>query len=343
MAEPHRSPVDPVALAQALAREPHRFHPWHALRLFECAHPARPRLGRSVRVQDDPVRLGQEPALTFAPAAVAACTMDGVGPPRVAMAFFGVFGPNGPLPLHLTEYARDRMRNAADPTFSRFADVFHHRMLCLLYRAWASGQPALSFDRPDDDTYGRWIGAVAGYGTPGLLGRDALPDAFRRHHAGRLAGASRSPEALRDMITDFFRVPARIEEFVPQWLPLPPELLSRLGGASATLGVTATAGTRVHDVQGRFRIVLGPVGLEDFQRFLPGRDSVTRLLALVRSFLHDELAWDVQVVLRRDAVPATRLSATARLGWTTWLSSGPARHDASEYCIDPLTRLGNDA
>ena len=40
---------------------------------------------------------------------------------------FGLLGPNGPLPLHLTEYVRERLRHHADPTFARFLDLFHHR------------------------------------------------------------------------------------------------------------------------------------------------------------------------------------------------------------------------
>ncbi|MGV8763016.1 type VI secretion system baseplate subunit TssG, partial [Pseudomonas aeruginosa] len=60
--------------------------------------------------------------------------------PRLDQFFFGLTGPNGPLPLHLTEYARERQRNVNDATFKRFMDVFHHRLLTLFYRAWAEAR-----------------------------------------------------------------------------------------------------------------------------------------------------------------------------------------------------------
>lgn len=63
------------------------------------------------------------------------------GPARLEQFFFGLGGPNGPLPLHLTEYMRERQRNHADPTSKRFLDVFHHRLLSLFYRAWAEARP----------------------------------------------------------------------------------------------------------------------------------------------------------------------------------------------------------
>jgi type VI secretion system protein ImpH len=56
-----------------------------------------------------PVRLTQEPSMAFAPATLAAFDPGGdeSHPPHFEY-FLGLFGPQGPLPLHLTEYARDR-------------------------------------------------------------------------------------------------------------------------------------------------------------------------------------------------------------------------------------------
>ena len=60
MAAPDRQPPAAVSQFEALAKEPHRFDFARAMRLMECAFPKRPRLGRSVRPSDDPVRLGQQ-------------------------------------------------------------------------------------------------------------------------------------------------------------------------------------------------------------------------------------------------------------------------------------------
>ena len=82
---------------------------------------------------DDPVRFGQLPSLAFAPSTIAQFVPASDGrPPRLLELFFGLLGPNGPLPLHLTDYARERMTRWHDPTLVRFLDVFHHRMLSLL-------------------------------------------------------------------------------------------------------------------------------------------------------------------------------------------------------------------
>ena len=92
------------------------------------------------------------PACSVEPSAALASFESRKGaPPRLQVRLFGLFGPNGPLPLHLTEYARERLRLAGDPTFARFCDIFHHRFLALFYRAWAQAQPHVNRDRPKDE------------------------------------------------------------------------------------------------------------------------------------------------------------------------------------------------
>jgi type VI secretion system protein ImpH len=251
-----------------------------------------------------------------------------------------VFGPNGPLPLHLTEYARERERNHGDATFRRFADVFHHRMYQLFYRAWADAQPVTHADRPDDDRFARYTGALGGLGLDALRGRDALPDEARLHWTGLLGMPSRPAEGLARMLAGFLRMPVRIEECVGHWIRMPADRLSRLGGPHGGLGSSATLGERVWDCAAKFRIVIGPVDIDAFRRLLPGEQSLDRVIAIVRSWTGDEMWWDLNVVLKREQVPASHLDGHSGLGRTSWLLSGPAAHDAADYLNEPVSLAG---
>jgi type VI secretion system protein ImpH len=102
------------------------------------------------------------------------------------------------------------------------------------------------------------------------------------------------------------------------------------------MGLTATVGGRVWDRQYKFRLVFGPLGIEDFERMLPGGEHLPRLLALVRNYVGDELAWDVNLILKKEQVPPLKLGAGGRLGWSTWLSSQTPERDADDLYLQPL-------
>ena len=98
-------------LIQALRLEPYRFDFLQAMRLIECAHFDKPRLGTSSRAVDDAVRLGQEPDMKFAPAALSGLIPGRDGrPDRLVVRFCGLFGPNRSLAL-----APDRIRLRTAP------------------------------------------------------------------------------------------------------------------------------------------------------------------------------------------------------------------------------------
>ena len=238
--------------------------------------------------------------------------------------------------MHLTEYARDRTRNNRDSSFQHFADIFHHRALSLFYRAWANSRPTVSFDRPEDDRFALYVGALMGLGMDSLRDRDAMPDLTKLHFAGHFACQTRHAEGLSSILSAFFDVPVRVECFLGAWLVMPEADRTRLGASprTAALGRTALLGGRVWSRQHKFRIVMGPLDLADYRRLLPGGRSFHRLIPIVRNYVGDTLIWDVNLILRREQVPPIRLGRTGELGWTTWLMPRNATADAADLFLD---------
>ena len=326
--------TDALAFFAALAEAPYRHDFYQTLRRLECLHDGKPRWGEALRPVDEPVRLGQDPDLSFAPAPLASFEANGRRPPRLQVRLFGLFGPNGPLPFHVTEYARERLRIAGDPTLSRFCDIFHHRFLALFYRAWAQAQPHVNRDRPNADRFTVYVGAFIGMASKVSRGRDALPDLAKFFHVGALIRQVRNTEGLTHILQHFFRVPVQIEEFVGGWLSLSAGERTSLPSEAAALGSGAVLGSRVWDRQHKFRIHLGPLTLDQYESFLPGGAPLKKLVHWVRMYLCFELDWDVRLRLQAREVPTLALGAGQRLGWTTWLGRRPTTTSADDLCLD---------
>lgn len=340
MAPRNGTGADHLTHIERLTESPEKKHIFHAFRVVESAFPESPRIGNSRRPREDKVRFGQAAELNFP-----ASTLAGFVPPqgdkpgRMTNRFFGLFGPQGPLPLHLTEYARERQRHQRDPTFVGFADMLTHRMMTLLFRAWRSGQPAPSFDRGDNDSFEHKIAALAGSSGETMRKQDDFPDLARRHFTGLLSQGPKNAEGLVSIVASFFGARVHIEQFVGCWLELEPDDRWQLG-ARAALGRTTSIGDRVWSRGTKFRLKIGPLSLAEYERLLPGGSSLKRLRSIVRSYVGDALDWDVNLILKAEEKPDAILGQTVRLGQTGWIGQTDNGRDADDLFLEPGVSLG---
>ncbi|NNE52586.1 MAG: type VI secretion system baseplate subunit TssG [Sulfitobacter sp.] len=322
---------------ERLIRDPQSHHIFFAMRVLEAQDPDKPRFGESRRPRQDGVRFGQEPDLGFPPSTIHKFEpATGTKPPQLKNFFFGFFGPHGPLPLHLTEYARSRKINFNDPTFAAFADMLTHRLMSLLYRAWVRGQPTAAFDRGENSEAEKKIAALGGFHGTHLRDRDDMPDLAKRHYVGLLAGGTRNAEGLVAILQGFFDAPVSLEEFVGDWLTLEPSDRWELG-APGGLGQTTCIGERVWSHAAKFRLRFGPLSLDEYKKLLPGSPALSRLRAIVRNYAGDQLDWDVNLVLRGGDVPQSQLGGTTQLGLTSWIGSEPHPPEVADLYINPMT------
>ena len=140
------------------------------------------------------------------------------------------------------------------------------------------------------------------------------------------------------MLEELFRVPMAVEQYVGEWMALPRASRLRLGESPLTgeLGFTATIGARVWGSQHKFRILCGPLGVEDFRRFLPGGEALDRLCATVRNYVGDELEWELRMLLVGSDLPTVQLGERGRLGWTSWVGTRAADSVAEDVVLRPV-------
>jgi type VI secretion system protein ImpH len=94
-------------------------------------------------------------------------------------------------------------------------------------------------------------------------------------------------------------------------------------------------GDEIWDQQSRVRIQLGPLRLEQYMDFLPGRDGYKQVRALAGFYAGEECDVEIQLILRKDDVPACELTeGGAQLGWTSWAKTGVLARDPDETVLE---------
>jgi type VI secretion system protein ImpH len=294
--------------------------------------------GYSGSPEREPARLGQHVRLSFSARDVVEFReAKDKAPARVTVANFGLMGPEGPLPLHLTRWVLDRLsqrwftgadaRHTSDTTFVDFVNILQHRMIALYYRAWADAHPAVQVERAVGGRVRAMLEAMAGIGLPGTQSTDL--DTVKLRQAASLASQVDGPERLTLFLAEAFKVPVQIKEFIAAWITIPTGLQTRLAKAYAGLGRGATIGPRVFNRQSRIELRVGPLGYEDFRAFLPGGQRLKLFKQAVRDMVGESLDVDLRIVLAREAVPPPRIGAV-QLGRTAWLARPVERGDADD-------------
>ncbi|MEX2584195.1 MAG: type VI secretion system baseplate subunit TssG [Gemmatimonadota bacterium] len=318
-----RRRTDPP-LIRRLLREPFRFDFFQAVRLMEWIQPNREGVGSGMAPGREAVRFRATSSLAFP-----ASDIVEIAPPRaegdvpeMTVSFLGLAGTNGPLPRPFTELVLERTARK-DPGMRDFLDIFHHRLISLVYRVRKKARVALHAASPEKAEVADRMFALTGLGTLGLRDRLDAEDRALLRYTALLAQRPRSMHGLERLLGDYFSVPIVGKPFVGQWLELEPDQRTALGGGgmNAVLGESAVLGGRVWDQQGKFEVVVGPLTLREFVGFLPGADRLPKLTALTRFYVGPDLEFDVRLKLAEGEVPGTRLGALPgpRLGWTSWL------------------------
>lgn len=181
-------------------------------------------------------------------------------------------------------------------------------------------------DKPQHDRFAFYVASLSGQDLRESAD-SPLPDHVRLAASAHLVRESRNPDGLAATLAHYFGVPFRIQEYVLHWIAVADDEITRLGmpAPSSVIGNGALIGQAVPDMQYKFRLVIGPLTLEDYRRFLPGGNNLPVLTELVRAFTGFEYCWEIELQLKPHAAPPAVTGGPYQLGWTAW--AGKAMHD----------------
>lgn len=327
-------------LQHEILDEAYRFDFFQAVRLLEKMYPNNSPVGREVLPQKEIVRFRSRAALNFPASQIHEIKeeTDEVSEQRkleMFVNFMGMIGLTGVLPIHYTELAVERARYG-DTALWSFLDIFTHRAVSMFYRAWEKYRFPIAYER-GQDAFTEYLFDFVGLGTQGLRGKLSLEDESLLPYGGLIIQKPHSASALSRILSDYFKVSAKIEQFSGQWLTLDEESITRLGRANSKLGVNTIIGTQVWDYQSKLRVVLGALSFVEFQAFLPNGTAHKPLKSIICLMVGKEFDFDIKLKLKAKEVPSTILTTRAKrkpmLGWTSFLKTKPFKKDDEQVVL----------
>ena len=329
-----RAPV-----VERLQDEPYRFEFAQAVRILERARPTSAPVGSGSVPEREAVRFSSSIGSGFPASEIDRVELGGDEdePARMAVNFLGLAGHQGPLPESFVALVQRRSIQK-DNGPRDFLDLFNHRLISLLTRIKRKHSPVLDPRPPHETHFARYLLSAIGMGTPGLGQRMSVPDRTLLHYAGLLANRPRSLSALLVILRHYLGAKVSCRPFRGAWYRLSEDQTTVLGrhGRNQRLGRGAVLGTRVWRQDWRFELRIGPVGWSLFRELLPDGRGHQPVLALARLHVGHEFDFDVRLCLDRKEVPGSTLGYgedAPRLGWTSFMRDGEARHDDDQVVL----------
>ncbi|MGR3436515.1 MAG: type VI secretion system baseplate subunit TssG [Shimia sp.] len=296
------------------------------LRHLEGAAGGRPPIGRSAALDQEIVAIRQVPTLDFTlrdVMRVSAPPPGTGGATRIDIRSFGLFGPDGPMPTSWTASAVAWFRGGHTALVD-FAALLSARFVQLRYRVWADGRTITHAGPPEGAPMADRLRAFIGEaglatrprpartaGRAGATPAGPAPSEAALAALGRvpiMAHRARSPGRLAAQIALCLGVHARVESFVPAFLPLAPQDRVRLGGGATALGRGPCLGARARTAGSRICLHVTFDAASDVSRLLPGGSEFEVLRHLVTSALGGFLDVDLALHVPRTDVTALRLA-----------------------------------
>lgn len=324
------------AQAAASGQEPDFF--W-LIRLLENQNRDLPRIGYAGAPALEPVRFGQIPALSYNDRKIHSITKSapaGQEVLNITVTFFGLSGPNGPLPLEITDYIYHRSLNNTDPVIRRFLDIINHRFLTLYCRAFSMYEVSMAFDRKNSVLLNTFLSLNH------LVSRikTALPPSAPLSRSVIMIRESRGKNGLESLLKNHFGNRIRVRDFIEKSHPIPREVRMKLGDPdTSVLGLNAQIGTRYRTITQDLCIEIGPLSYRESFLYMPDSQYFREMHELIGMYLKKHLSVSLELHIDSGTIPGLRLDGSRALGLGAHLRSRPVPGTMSLVSINMTALL----
>ncbi len=123
---------------------------------------------------------------------------------------------------------------------------------------------------------------------------------------------------LQEILRCYFGLPISIQQNIGEWLDTKEHATILSSHSSHRLGYGLLIGTKYYDITQKFKIIIGPVGITTYLRFLRNGDLAKKLKDWVVRYTKHSYVYDFQVIIDKNDINPISANAISRLGQTSW-------------------------
>lgn len=227
---------------------------------------------------------------------------------------FGLFAPYGPLPIHMTDHARQEVLIHRNKALQTFSALLSQRFSFLHYRAWAKMNVALCHEKPQRDAFLGRLQQLSGLSH--VLNVNTHIERVRTRYAAACLPLRGGLKQLQQILCAYFKVPVSISPRNAKWIDDEQSCVHQKMGH---LGRTRL-GRRFFDVQHSARVCIGPLGAPQYLDFMRKGERLKVLHGICQDFTSHQMVFAIDLLIRTTPDMSITLG-NKRLGTDGWLKA----------------------
>lgn len=288
------------------------------MRYLHLAYDLKNNIGNEENLYEHPLRFGQDATLSFQEKQVHRVSQM-PEKTKVQIQGFGMLGSNGVLPIHITEASYEKKLHEKNTAFNDFLDIFHHRLISLFYKAWLMSEPVIMLDNGNNKAFSNQIASFVGSAID-QHDKDYEKLAYDQFYYSSLLLSQHMPlDNLQEILNCYFKIPIKIKQNIGQWIDSPEHSTIISHHSEHRLGQGLLIGTRYYDITQKFRVVIGPIGISTYLRFLKNGDLAQQLNIWIYRYIKHNYIFDIELVVDKNEVLPMAANGFSKLGQTSWL------------------------
>lgn len=213
----------------------------------------------------------------------------------------------------------EEIANRKNQDMRDFLDIFHHRLMGLLYRFYRKNRIFLGSKNVKNNIIGKILHNITGLSLFQKQFQFQETGIFPLFNLFWKNGTSIS--GVQELIRGYFHLKTTVVPFLGGWIYPDKDVLSYLNKSYQALGKSLFIGRKTWDDTYGFTICIGPMDFEKYVSFIPPtQQNFPILKQLLFYYIDNSYHVRLQLHLKSDAVPTLRLGKQSYLNFTSWLS-----------------------